>query len=194
MLHRSKDSIKMDKLLKRFDDEAQKDRANVDFRSFFKDFSTKVQRKIELVNSIDKNDIVKVVIWIINHVNEFSDINKRILKRSNYNTVNKILNFFAAKFPDLMREIPRRLQEIGIDMKINNISEFDKKWKQGIDDVRQQLNKNTITNENLREVLNGSSEILESSLSDISFVFSDNDFNQDSSFDPDSDYFYGNYY
>lgn len=184
----------MDKLLKRFDDEAQKDRANVDFRSFFKDFSTKVQRKIELVNSIDKNDIVKVVIWIINHVNEFSDINKRILKRSNYNTVNKILNFFAANFPDLMREIPRRLQEIGIDMKINNISEFDKKWKQGIDDVRQQLNKNTITNENLREVLNGSSEILESSLSDISFVFSDNDFNQDSSFDPDSDYFYGNYY
>lgn len=118
----------------------ENDIKNVDFCTCFKVYSKKEkgQKKGSIYHkSIHNYDIAKVLVWIRNKIDENARTQHRCTYRSNYGIKNKMFNFYAVNEPDLMREIPNHLHELEIDEKLTNITEFNNRWYQCIDDARE---------------------------------------------------------
>lgn len=145
-----------------------------DFCQMTKDLSKKEKGKEGLIyhKSIHTNDLHVILYFLHQKTSGLDTKTKRCIGRCSYKIKNIIFNYFAVKFPDLMREIPNHLHEFRIDSKLTNPVKFAKQWKQAIDNIQT-----------------FASAELELSPLIRTFDSSDNDFSSN-----DSDSFYDNYY
>lgn len=188
MFSRSKELRRNDKFKKPYEEGIPKGMAEFNYTQLFKDSSTKEKTRKRgsiMHRSIHNYHISMIIEYLLNETN--GTVSNRCLGRSSYETKDKIFNFIAVNFPDLMRKIPNLLHKFGIEKKIKNLAEFTKIWNQSIDDIQNYVksvsNSTPISNENQEDIINIDSEnLLSSPNSSGTFDFYDESFDESNTF------------